>query len=135
MPAKTQAHADDILNILRGLTPSIPSTVYVALFSTAPTHDNDPGTELAGNGYARQSVSFSAPSDASETDVRQIVNSAVVTFGPAVSANWLQAVAWGLFYASTGGSLKYYAALTVPKTIEVSDEARFSAGDLKVKEG
>ena len=58
MPGKSQSHTDAVLNVLRGtdLTGVAP---YVGLFSVAPADDNSAGTELAGNGYARQASSRS----------------------------------------------------------------------------
>ena len=60
MPGKSQSHTDAVLNVLRGtdLTGVAP---YVGLFSVAPADDNSAGTELAGNGYARQAITFGAP--------------------------------------------------------------------------
>ena len=71
MPGKSQSHTDAVLNVLRGtdLTGVAP---YVGLFSVAPADDNSAGTELAGNGYARQAITFGAPvTDAG--NVRKVV--------------------------------------------------------------
>ena len=71
MPGKSQSHTDAVLNVLRGtdLTGVAP---YVGLFSVAPADDNSAGTELAGNGYARQAITFGAPAtDAG--NVRKVV--------------------------------------------------------------
>ena len=40
-----------------------PSTVYVALYTVAPT-DSSVGTEVTGGGYARQSASFTTTASA-----------------------------------------------------------------------
>ena len=131
MPGKTQTHTDAVLNVLRNTAVSGVNP-YVGLFSTAPANDNDPGTELSGNGYARQAVTFGAP----QTDtgnVRKIENTNEPTFGPA-TADWLQAVAFGIFTAVTGGTLLYWDNLTTPKTVQNGDSAKFAAGALKVKE-
>ncbi len=131
MPGKTQSHTDAVLNVLRnvalgGVTP------YVGLFSTAPVNDNDAGVELAGNGYARQAITFGAPvTDAG--NVRKISNSNLIQFGPAL-ANWLQAVAFGVFDALNNGNLLYWDALPTPKTVEQDDFGQFAVGTLVVKE-
>lgn len=131
MPGKTQSHTDAVLNILRGTAISGVNP-YVGLFSTAPANDNDPGTELSGNGYARQAVTFSAPTtDAG--NVRKVSNADTVTFGPA-TANWPQAVAFGIFNQPSGGTLLYWDALTTPKTVQQDDSAQFAVGTLLVKE-
>ena len=72
MPGKSQSHTDAVLNVLRGtdLTGVAP---HVGLFSVAPADDNSAGTELAGNGYARQAITFGAPAtDAG--NVRKVAN-------------------------------------------------------------
>lgn len=132
MPGKTQTHTDAVLNVLRNQAISGVSP-YTGLFSVAPANDNDPGTELSGNGYARQAVTFGAPvTDAG--NVRKIENTNEPTFGPATGSDWPQAVAFGVFSLVTAGTLLYWDALTVPKTVQVGDSAKYPAGALKVKE-
>ncbi len=131
MPGKTQTHTDAVLNVLRG-TNIAGVTPYVGLLSVAPANDADSGTELSGNGYERQPVAFGVP----ETDtgnVRRIRNSAVITFGPA-TADWPQAVAFGIYSAATGGTLLYWDYLTAPKTVQSGDSAQFAVNALVVRE-
>lgn len=131
MPGKSQSHTDAVLNVLRGTTLNGVSP-YVGLFSAAPANDAAGGTELAGNGYQRQAVTFGAP--ATDTgNVRKIANANNISFGPA-SADWLQAVAFGIFDASSGGTLLYWDVLTTPKTIQQDDYGQFAPGTLVVKE-
>jgi hypothetical protein len=130
MPGKSQSHTDAVLNVLRGadLTGVAP---YVGLFSVAPADDNSAGTELAGNGYARQAVTFGAPvTDAG--NVRKVSNTNSIQFGPAL-ADWSQAVAFGVF-ASVSGVLLYWDALPTPKTVQQDDYGQFGVGTLVVKE-
>jgi hypothetical protein len=114
-------------HMLRGTAFTPPSTVYVALFTAAPT-DAGGGTEVSGGGYARQSVAFGAPSGTAPT---QIANSADVTF-PVATASWGTVVAFGLFDAATAGNLLAWDNLTASKAIDVNDQAKFATGDLKV---
>ncbi len=130
MPGKSQSHTDAVLNVLRGadLTGVAP---YVGLFSVAPADDNSAGTELAGNGYARQAVTFGAPvTDAG--NVRKVSNTNSITFGPAI-ADWAEAVAFGVF-ASAVGALLYWDVLPTPKTVQQDDYGQFGVGTLVVKE-
>jgi hypothetical protein len=130
MPGKSQSHTDAVLNVLRGadLTGVAP---YVGLFSVAPADDNSAGTELAGNGYTRQTVTFGAPvTDAG--NVRKVSNTNSITFGPAI-ADWAPAVAFGVF-ASVAGALLYWDALPTPKTVQQDDYGQFGVGTLVVKE-
>ncbi len=131
MPGKSQSHTDAVLNVLRGSTLNGVSP-FVGLFSTAPANDAAAGTELSGNGYQRQAVTFGAP--VTDTgNVRKILNTNNISFGPA-SADWLQAVAFGIFDALSGGTLLYWDALTTPKTIQQDDYGQFVPGTLVVKE-
>lgn len=130
MPGKSTSHTDAVLNVLRGsdLTGVAP---YVGLFSAAPADDNSAGTELTGNGYTRQGVTFGAPlTDAG--NVRKVSNTNSIQFGPAL-ADWSQAVAFGVF-ASAAGALLYWDALPTPKTIQQDDYGQFGVGTLVVKE-
>ena len=131
MPGKSQTHTDSVLNVLRGTTLN-GIAPYVGLFSAAPANDAAAGTELSGNGYQRQSITFGAPAtDAG--NVRKISNTNNISFGPA-TANWLQAVAFGVFDAQTNGALLYWDVLTTPKTVETDDYGQFAPGTLVVKE-
>lgn len=131
MPGKSQTHTDSVLNVLRGTTLN-GIAPYVGLFSVAPANDAAAGTELSGNGYQRQSITFGAP--ATDTgNIRKISNTNNISFGPATS-NWSQAVAFGVFDAQTNGALLYWDVLTTPKTVETDDYAQFAPGMLVVKE-
>jgi hypothetical protein len=132
MPGKSQYFTDAVLNVLRATNITAPAGVYVGLFSTAPANDNSPGTELSGNGYERQQVTFGAPA-ADTGNVRKVSNTTVLTFGPA-TADWLQAVAFGIWDALTNGNLLYWDSLTTPKTVQNGDKAEYAVGALLVKE-
>jgi hypothetical protein len=105
-----------------------PATIYVALFTVAPT-DAGGGTEVSGGGYARLGVTnnatnFPAASSGAKT------NGTDFTFGTATGANWGTVVAVGLFDALSGGNLLAWADLTVNKSVDDGDTASFPAGDL-----
>jgi hypothetical protein len=110
---------------LRNTTYTSPATVYVGLYTTDPT-DANTGTEVSGGSYARQSVSFGAPSDglsASDADV---------TF-PQATANW-GTVGWiGILDASSGGNLLYHTVLDAAKTIETGDIFKIASTNLTVQ--
>jgi hypothetical protein len=130
MPGKSQAHTDAVLNVLRGSAVA-GVTPYVGLFSVAPTDDNSAGTELAGDGYTRQAITFGAPAtDAG--NVRKVANTNLIQFGPAL-VDWSQAVAFGVF-ASLAGPLLYWDTLPTPKTVQQDDYGQFAVGTLVVKE-
>ena len=131
MPGKTQSHTDAVLNVLRGVALA-GVTPYAGLFSTAPADDNSAGTELAGNGYARQAATFGAP--VTDTgNLRKISNTNNIQFGPAL-ADWPPAVAFGVFNAQSNGNLLYWDVLPTPKTIQQGDFGQFAPGSLVVEE-
>lgn len=97
----------------------------MALYTSNPG-DDDTGTEVSGNGYQRQPVTFSAASN------RQIVNSNQVEF-PEATGPWGTITHFGLRDAQTGGNLLFYGALTAPVTIGQGQQLIFRAGDIIVE--
>jgi len=126
VPGKTDWMENAVLNTLRGNALSF-SAVYVGLFTTLPNDNGTGGTEVSGGGYARQAVTFGAPSNGSMS------NSADITF-PLATANWGTIVGFGIFDAATGGNLLYFGSLTTSKSIESGDQLRFPAGNLTITE-
>jgi hypothetical protein len=112
-------------HVLRGNTYTAPGSIHVALFTTDPT-DADTGTEVAGNAYARQTVTFDAPSGGATA------NSGVVQFAVA-TGSWGTVTHIGLYDASTGGNLLFHGALTQSRAIGENDQFRIPAGDLTVE--
>lgn len=101
-----------------------PSAVYLALFTAAPS-DSGGGTEVSGNGYARQEVAFDAAASGSAA------SSAVEVF-TASGGNWGTITHFGIFDAVTSGNLLVHGALTASRVINDGDELRIAAGDLTV---
>jgi len=109
---------------LRNTSYTSPSVVYVGLYTSDPT-DADTGTEVTGGSYARQSVTFGAPSNGVST------NSAAIEF-PQATASW-GTVGWiGIEDAVSGGNLLYHTALDTSKTIENGDIFKIAIGSLSV---
>lgn len=111
-------------HVLRNTAYTSPSAVYAALFTAAPGEAGG-GTEVSGNAYARQAVTFGAPSDG------VCLNSALVTF-PTATGNWGTITHWALFDASTNGNMLVYDDLTSSKTINTDDVFTFPIGNLSV---
>jgi hypothetical protein len=109
---------------LRNTAYTSPTTVYVALYTSDPT-DADTGTEVSGTSYARQAVTFGAPSNGVTT------NSAAVEF-PQAGGSWGTVSYIGLRDASTSGNLLYHTALDAAKTISTGDVFRIATGSLSV---
>ena len=125
--SKTNYLETQLLNhVLRNVSYSSPTTVYVALFTVAPTESGG-GTEVTGGAYARQAVTFSSPSP------DQVSNTIDVTF-PIASANWGTVVAFAIMDAASGGNMLYFANLTASRDVLINDQLRFPIGQLIVSE-
>ena len=126
--------------IFRGQTAPTTSTLYIGLYTAAPS-DTGGGTELSGSGYARVSVTSSlanwagtqssGSTTASSGTGGATSNNAAITF-PEPTSGWGQVQAFGVFDAATGGNLLFHGSLTINKTINEGDTVTFPAGSLVV---
>jgi len=101
---------------------TMPSPVYVALFTVAPG-DAGGGTEVTGGSYSRQTAAFSAASSGATS------NSANIDFTGMPAAT---TVAIALFDASTSGNMLVHGTLTTNKTTDAGDTLRIATGDLDI---
>jgi hypothetical protein len=111
-------------HVLKNVSYTSPTTVYVGLFTSAPT-DTTSGTEISGGSYARQALSVTTASAGITT------SSADINF-PQATANWGTISHIGLLDAVTSGNLLMYTALNTAKTIETDDILKISSGSLTV---
>ena len=114
-----------LINVtLRNTTYTAPATVYVSLWTSDPT-DAGSGTEVTGGSYARQAVTFGAPSNGAS------LNTTAVEF-PQATASY-GTVGWiGINDALTTGNLLYHSPLDTAKTIDSGDIFKISTGNLSV---
>jgi len=103
---------------------TMPTNVYVGL-STGSFGDDNSGTELSGNNYARKAATFSAASSGTTS------NSGTVEFD-AATGSWGALSHFGIFDASTSGNLLIHGAFSAAKTITTGDILRINAGDLDI---
>ena len=109
---------------LRNTSYTSPATVYLGLYTSDPT-DADTGTEVSGGSYARQAITFGAPSNGVTT------NTAAIEF-PQATGNW-GTVGWiGIEDALTSGNLLYHSPLDASKTIASGDIFKIAIGSLSV---
>jgi hypothetical protein len=111
-------------HMLRAQAYTPPATVYVALFTSAPS-DAGGGTEVSGGAYARQAVTLAAASGGASE------NSAAITF-PQATADWGTVTHLALMDALTGGNMLMHSPLDASKTVNNGDTFKFEAGDLDV---
>lgn len=100
-----------------------PTAWYVGLFTTDPGEAQG-GTEVSGNGYAREAVTFTVSGNTAS-------NSAAVEFD-AATGSWGTITHIAIYDAITSGNQIAYAALTASKTIDTGDVLRISTGELDV---
>jgi len=99
-----------------------PTTVYVALYTAAPS-DAGGGTEATGGSYARQVATFSAASSGATS------NATNVDFASMPAAT---IVAIGVHDAITSGNLLVWGTLSSNKALDAGDTLRIATGDLDI---
>lgn len=118
---------DKVLDhVFGGNAYTAPSTLYVALYTSAPS-DTGGGTEVSGGGYVRQTATFTV----SGTNPTTASNTGAIEY-PTATANYGTVTSVGIFDASSSGNLLAYANLTASKVVSTGDVFRFNAGDLDV---
>jgi hypothetical protein len=125
-------------HVFRGQAYTAPTTIYVALFTSACS-DAAGGTEVSGGSYARPGLAASLANWAGTQSAGSTVassgtggttsNNAAINFATP-SAGWGTVTHIGLMDASTSGNLLVCTALTVSKTINLGDTVSFPAASL-----
>jgi hypothetical protein len=115
-----------------GVSYTPPATIFVALFTVAPTSftAGTGGTEVTGGGYARASVTNNTtnfPSISGNTRVK--TTGANITFATP-TADWGTVTAFAFYDASSGGNYLAGGDLTASKTINAGDTVVFNTGTL-----
>ena len=119
MPFTVTAHNSILNKIFRNTDFSPSANLYISLHTANPT---DSGTsEVTGGSYARQSVAF----DAASTSHTQNTGAVNFTSMPAATVTH-----FGIWSASTAGTLWGYGALSASKTCAAGDTLSFAAGDI-----
>lgn len=118
-------------HVLGGGDYSRPATVYVALYTVAPT-DAGGGTEVSGGSYARVAVTNNDTNWPAASNGAK-ANGTEITF-PTATADWGTVVAFAILDAASDGNFLYWGDLTQEKTINDGDTAKFAVGDLDVTE-
>ena len=108
---------------VRNVSYSSPATVYVALYSTAPTAATS-GTELSGSGYTRESVTFDTPTAGT------VASNVAVSFG-AATADWLPAVAIAVTDASTSGNIMWFKSIAT-QVVKNGNTLELDSGDITI---
>lgn len=112
-----------VCHVFGGSAYTAPSTLYVALYTSAPS-DTGGGTEVSGGAYARQTAAFTVTNDTAS-------NTSAIEY-PTATADYGTVVAVGIFDASSSGNLLAYGNLTTSKTVSTGDVFRFNAGAIDI---
>lgn len=126
MPKSTYLN-DNFINVaLRNTVFTSPVQVFCALYTATPGVGGG-GTEVTGGAYARQVVTFIAPT-AGVTS-----NDADVNF-PVATADYGTVTSFALLDASSGGNLMYFGNLSASRNVLTNDQVRFPQNQLIVQE-
>lgn len=109
---------------LNGVPYESPTVVYLALYTNNPT-DNNVGTEVNGNGYARKPITFGNPTDG------EIKNSTPIQM-PISSGEWGTVTHIGILDNLIGGNLLYHGALSVPQTVQANNQLYIDTEQLTI---
>lgn len=124
---KTDFLEDSIVDHVTGVAAyTAPTNLFLALYSVIPTEAGG-GTELTGNGYARQQIEF----DASSGGIA--INSNLEEFLAAGGA-WLAIVGHALHDAISAGNMLYFDDGVSGPTLADTDKYSFDPGDISVQE-
>jgi len=109
-------------------TATRPTAWYVALYTSAPNDastGSTGGTEVSGNGYSRQSVTFAAASSPGGTTTSTNAQSFTASGGDFGTVTHM-----AIIDASSGGNMLWHGALTTSRTVSDGDTLTFSAGNI-----
>ena len=107
-------------HVFGGNAYTAPSTLYVALYTVAPS-DTGGGTEATGGGYVRRASTFNV----SGTNPTTATNPSAIEY-PTATANLGTIVAVGILDASSAGNLLAYANLDASKTVSTGDAVSYT---------
>ncbi len=128
MAGKSDSLENSILDHILGKTTyTAPATLYVALFTAAPT-DAGGGTEVSGGAYAR-AAAVNNPANFPAAVSGSKSNGTAINFA-AATALWGTVTAVGIFDAATEGNLLYSALLTAAVTVPNGGTFSFAIGQL-----
>lgn len=126
--AKTNFHENAWINhVLRNTPYTAPTTVYIALLTAVTDVEGSTFTEVSGGAYARQSVTFGAPSNGTAS------NTNTVTF-PQATANNGTVTHFAIMTASSAGNALYIAPVTTPFAYSLNVQPVFNPGTITVTE-
>lgn len=119
MPKSTYAINSALNVFLRATAYTTPTTVYLALFNA--------GTEVTGASYARQAITFAAPSAGA------VASSSAQTFTGMPATTITQIAIMDLVTLGSGNQL-YLISVTTNKTTNLGDTVTVASGAVTISE-
>lgn len=110
-------------HVLRNISYTSPTTVYLALFTSAVTEAGT-GTEVTGGSYARQAITFNAGTLSGEA-----TQAAAVTFSNMPGCT-VKSVA--IMDAASSGNMLVFASLPRQRTVPSNDAFTLDSGDFRI---
>lgn len=106
---------------------------YLALFTTTPTADDGSGgTEVSGGSYARKAIAstdWNAASAGNPT-TKTGPESGVEWDFPTATADWGTINGFGIYSASSGGTLLWFGSLTSPVAVVSGQQVKFTSSSV-----
>ena len=132
MSSKSDYLEDEILDhMLGGGDYTRPATVYIALYTAAPS-DAGGGTEVSAGDYARKSVTNNATNwPAASSSQKQ--NGTEIAFTEAVNS-WGTVTHFSIMDAVSAGNFLFWGVLTNSKTIDIGDTFKFPINAITITE-
>lgn len=135
MANKSTLQANRELNWLKGTNhPAALSTIYLALFTTAPGPGSE-GAEVTGGGYARKAITtstgFTAITGSPPATPRSISNAGDLAYAVATT-DWGTVVGWKLMDAATGGGNLAFGLLKDAQAVPTGQQFKVQSGNLVI---
>ena len=113
-----------INHVFRNINYPMPTVVYVALYINNPGEDNS-GTEIVGNGYARKAIVWGAPVDGESKNIADVIFDLATT-------DWPQATHSSVCDAENGGNMLVYAPIPTPASILTGNNFRIPTDEATI---
>lgn len=139
MPSSTLSNATSqafMDYLLKGVAlTALPSSLYLALFTTTPNTNGTGGVEVStsGTGYARVELARQTATWTGPTGTSQEYNNTNELVFPVPTGNWGTIVSLGIFDAASNGNLIFISTIATAKSVQLGDGSpRILASQLKV---
>ena len=139
MPSSTLSNttsAQYLNYLLKGeVLPTLPGSLWLALFTTTPSLNGTGGVEVStsGTGYARVELPRTAGTWTATGNGNQEYNNTTDLIFPVPTGNWSTIVSLGIYDSASNGNLIFISSIATAKAVNLGDGSpRILAGQFKV---